>query len=71
MKLFYLASSNLLVLDTYNNLTNSMKPIRVLYNKKFYSYNQFHIGNFDIHAERKILVINEIKWYEIWTRPKG
>jgi len=29
------------------------------------------IGNCDIHAEQKISFINEMKWYEIWLRPKG
>ncbi len=29
------------------------------------------LGNCDINVERKILFMNETKWYKIWPRPKG
>ncbi len=29
------------------------------------------MGNSNIHAEQKILFINEMKWYEIWLKLKG
>jgi hypothetical protein len=38
-----------------------------------FNWNYFHlhwIGNCDSSAEQKILVMNETKWYEIWSKPK-
>jgi len=29
-----------------------------------------HVGNCNIQTERKILFVNEMKWYKIWPRPK-
>jgi hypothetical protein len=29
---------------------------------------QLLVGNCDIHAEQKILVVNETKWYKNWSK---
>jgi hypothetical protein len=29
-----------------------------------------NLANCNIHAEWKILVMNNMKWYEIWSKPK-
>jgi hypothetical protein len=33
--------------------------------------NSTRLGNCDICAEQKILFINGVKWYEVWSIPKG
>ncbi len=40
----------------------------LLVQDEFENQNKFELGNFDIRAERKILFMNEMKWYKIQLR---
>ncbi len=53
-------SINCRSLKSYNSLANVIN---------FFSLSLVG-GNFDIHADRKILFMNETKWYKIWPRPE-
>ncbi len=37
----------------------------------FYYIFYYQASNCDIHAQWKILFVNEMKWYKIWQRPNG